>query len=166
MLRPENGTFDTPGYHDGYARQKWFYQAQIESPAMFRRTPGAGSLYWLSTRDATGAYLDGSRSYTLAVPLPVPAGLFWSITVYDARTAERDPYRTGQGGVAVHVRARRRRPNPARRAALRADGPGRRCHRPLGPDGPGSGVVRLLPHLRAEGPAFDGTWRLPDFQPV
>ena len=86
VLRPENGTFDTPGYHDGYARQKWFYQAQIESPAMFRRTPGAGSLYWLGTRDATGAYLDGGGSYTLTVPLPVPAELFWSITVYDART--------------------------------------------------------------------------------
>jgi hypothetical protein len=33
VLRPENGTFDAPTYHDGYARQKWFYQAQIESPA-------------------------------------------------------------------------------------------------------------------------------------
>lgn len=32
VLRPENGTFDTENYHDGYARQKWFYQAQIESP--------------------------------------------------------------------------------------------------------------------------------------
>ena len=86
VLRPENGTFDTPNYHDGYARQKWFYQAQIESPAMFRRSAGAGSLYWLGTRDASGAYLDGARSYTLTVPQPVPAKLFWSITVYDAET--------------------------------------------------------------------------------
>jgi hypothetical protein len=44
VLRPENGTFDTPDYADVYARQKWFYQAQIESPAMFARAPGAGSL--------------------------------------------------------------------------------------------------------------------------
>ena len=51
VLRPENGTFDTPDYADVYARQKWFYQAQIESPAMFARAPGAGSLYWLNTRD-------------------------------------------------------------------------------------------------------------------
>jgi len=54
LLRPENGTFDTPDYADVYARQKWFYQAQIESPAMFARAPGAGSLYWLCTRDGMG----------------------------------------------------------------------------------------------------------------
>ncbi|HYP85354.1 DUF1254 domain-containing protein [Variovorax sp.] len=44
-LRPENGTFDLPTYKDLDARAKWFYQAQIESPAMFRRTAAAGSLY-------------------------------------------------------------------------------------------------------------------------
>lgn len=64
-----------------------------------RPLPGAGSLYWLATRDATGAYLDGGRSYTLDVPQPVPAKLFWSITVYDART--RSEIRTGQGKAAI-----------------------------------------------------------------
>ena len=99
VLRPENGTFDTPDYADVYARQKWFYQAQIESPAMFARTPGAGSLYWLATRDNSGAYLDGGKTYTLAVPQPVPAKLFWSITVYDART--RSEIRADQGKAAI-----------------------------------------------------------------
>jgi hypothetical protein len=47
---------------------------------------GAGSLYWLSARDSTGAYLDGGRTYKLSVPLPLPDKLFWSITVYDAQT--------------------------------------------------------------------------------
>ena len=55
-------------------------------PGMFRRDPQAGSLYWLGHRDATGAYLDGGRAYKLTVPLPVPGKLFWSVTVYDART--------------------------------------------------------------------------------
>ncbi len=82
-LRPENGTFDLPAYKDLDARAKWFYQAQIESPAMFRRDAKAGSLYWLGIRDATGAYLDGSKTYKLTVPQPVPAKLFWSVTVYD-----------------------------------------------------------------------------------
>jgi hypothetical protein len=58
-------------------REKWLFQAQIESPAMFARAPGAGSLYWLGARDSTGAYLDGGRTYRLSVPLPVPAVLFW-----------------------------------------------------------------------------------------
>jgi len=58
-LRPENGTFDMPSYRDLDARTKWFYQAMVESPAMFRRDEQAGSLYWLGTRDGNGAYLDG-----------------------------------------------------------------------------------------------------------
>jgi hypothetical protein len=31
--------------------------------------------------EADGAYLDGARTYRLAVPQPVPGKLFWSITV-------------------------------------------------------------------------------------
>jgi hypothetical protein len=57
-------------YIDLTAREKWFFQAQVESPAMFRRTAGAGSLYWLGTRDASGAYLDGGNAYRLRVPQP------------------------------------------------------------------------------------------------
>jgi hypothetical protein len=98
-LRPENGTFDLPTYKDLDARAKWFYQAQVESPAMFRRSPGAGSLYWLGTRDTTGAYLDGGKTYKLSVPQPVPAKLFWSVTVYDAET--RSEIATDQGHAAL-----------------------------------------------------------------
>jgi hypothetical protein len=67
-------------YIDLTAREKWFFQAQVESPAMFRRTAGAGSLYWLGTRDASGAYLDGGNAYRLRVPQPVSGKLFWSVT--------------------------------------------------------------------------------------
>src|SRR5699024_9078217 len=35
VLRSDNGTFDMEHYTDTYAREKWFYQAQLESPAMF-----------------------------------------------------------------------------------------------------------------------------------
>ena len=98
-LRPENGTFDAPTYKDLDAREKWFYQAQVESPAMFRRSPGAGSLYWLGVRDNTGTYLDGGKTYKLTVPLPVPAKLFWSVTVYDAET--RSEIKTAQGYAAL-----------------------------------------------------------------
>jgi hypothetical protein len=93
-LRFENGDFDRPASVDTEAREKWFYQAIGASPAMFRRDTQAGSLYWLGQRDATGAYLDGGRAYKLTVPLPVPGKLFWSVTVYDART--RSQIQTGQ----------------------------------------------------------------------
>ncbi len=98
-LRPENGSFDTPNYTDTYARDKWFYQAVAASPAMFRRDPGAGSLYWLGVRDASGAYLEGGKTYKLTVPLPVPGKLFWSVTVYDAET--RSQIQTEQGKAAL-----------------------------------------------------------------
>jgi hypothetical protein len=164
VLRPENGTFDTPDYADVYARQKWFYQAQIESPAMFARTPGAGSLYWLSARDARGAYLDGGRTYTLDVPQPVPATLFWSVTVYDART--RSEIRTSQDKAAIrslfeladvpHGQPVRLHfgPEPPRRAA---DG---RWIKTL----PGVGWFVYFRIYGPAGPAFDATWHLPDFE--
>lgn len=163
VLCPENGTFDTDGYTDLYAREKWFYQAQIASPAMFAREPGAGSLYWLGLRDSAGAYLEGAGYYSLTVPQPVPASLFWSITVYDARTRSE-------------LRA------PQNRAALRslyelADidttapltlyfGPTPPPNTP--PDRwvqtiPGTGWFTYFRIYGPTGPAFDGTWQLPDF---
>jgi hypothetical protein len=107
-LRSENGTFDMPSYKDLEAREKWFYQAQIESLAMFRRDVGAGSLYWLGTRDATGAYLDGSKNYKLTVPLPVPAKLFWSVTVYDPENRSEIATDQGKAALPLAVRAERR----------------------------------------------------------
>ena len=55
---------------------------------MFCRDAKAGSLYWLGTRDATGAFLDGGKTYKLTVPMPVPARLFWSVTIYDPLNRE------------------------------------------------------------------------------
>jgi hypothetical protein len=78
---PENAQFETKSGLDLEARDRWFVQAIVTSPAMFRGSIGAGSMYWQGHRDATGAYLDGGKSYKLTVPQPVPAGLFWSVTV-------------------------------------------------------------------------------------
>ena len=67
-------------------RERWFYQATLETSKMFMHKEGAGSLYWLGTVDGDGAPLDGGNSYTLTVPAPVPAAQFWSVTVYDLDT--------------------------------------------------------------------------------
>jgi Helix-hairpin-helix domain len=61
---------------------RWFAQAIVTSPAMFRRTAGPRSLYWLAARDATGSYLDGGKSHELSIPQPVPGKLFWSVTFF------------------------------------------------------------------------------------
>ncbi|MEI4743772.1 DUF1214 domain-containing protein [Rhodococcus erythropolis] len=98
-LRPENAAFEKDGMLDVTAGETWFYQAIAASPAMFRRKAGGGSLYWFCARDGAGHYLDGGQSYSLTLPLPVPAHLFWSITAYDART--RSQIDTGQGHAAL-----------------------------------------------------------------
>jgi hypothetical protein len=162
-LRPENGTFDLPTCKDLDAREKWFYQAQIESPAMFRRTAAAGSLYWLGVRDATGAFLDGSRSYRLTVPLPVPAKLFWSITIYDPET--RSEIVTQQGKAALRSLIELKHLSNAKSVDLY-----------IGPRAPAGQERQWIQTLPAKGwftyfriygpeqPAFDGSWKPGDFE--
>lgn len=161
-LRPENGVFADGDRMDVHAREKWFYQAIATSPAMFRRTMDAGSLYWLGSRDASGAYLDGGATYTLQVPLPVPARLFWSITAYDAQTRSQVD-------------------SPTRHAAFRSlfdlqqAADQETLQVTFGPEAPvdGSAWVQTLAghgwfvYFRIYGPdqpAFDGSWSLPDFR--
>jgi len=98
-LVPTNAQFETPAGIDLEARDRWFAQAIVASPAMFRRDAGAGSLYWLGARDNKGAYLDGSQQYKLTIPQPVPGKLFWSVTVYDAAT--RSQVQTDQDMAAL-----------------------------------------------------------------
>ncbi len=114
---------------------------------MFRRTAAAGSLYWLGTRDATGAFLDGGKTYKLTVPQPVPAKLFWSITIYDPET--RSEIVTDQGKAALRSLFELK--------GLRTSQPIDLYFGPTAPAGhenqwiktiPGQGLVHLLPHLR------------------
>lgn len=161
-LRSENGTFDTPGYRDTYALDKWFFQAIATSPAMFRRDAGAGSLYWLALSDRTGAYLDGGNTYTLTVPLPVPAKLFWSVTLYDATT--RSQVQTDQGKAALR--------SLFELSELEGDsvvlhfGP----EPPEGSEGrwiqtiPGAGWFAYFRIYGPDGPAFDGSWKPGDLE--
>ena len=161
-LRCENGDFDAATYVDVEAREVWFYQAIGASPAMFRRQAGQGSLYWLGLRDADGNYLDGERSYRLTVPQPVPASLFWSVTVYDAET--RSQISTDQNSAAL------------RSMFELADGASAPSvdlfFSPEPPAGNETHWVKTIPgrgwfaYFRIYGPtvaAFDGGWKPGDF---
>jgi hypothetical protein len=164
-LRPENGTFDTATYKDLEARTKWFYQAQIESPAMFRRTAAAGSLYWLGTRDGSGAFLDGSKTYKLTVPQPVPAKLFWSLTIYDPDT--RSEIVTDQGKAALRSLFELKGKGGSGSLDLYF-GP----KAPAGHEGewiqtiPGKGWFTYFRIYGPEAAAFDGSWKPADFEEV
>ncbi|MBY5920192.1 DUF1254 domain-containing protein [Ferrimonas balearica] len=68
------------------ARTLFFYAATVNTPAMALEIPGVGSQYAFSATDAKGAFLDGTMSYRLTLPAPVPAKNFWSVVVYDTQT--------------------------------------------------------------------------------
>jgi len=161
-LRPDNVFFETDGYSDVTAREIWFYQAIASSPAMFGRVPGGGSVYWFNAHDSDGVYLDGARDYTLKVPSPIPAGLFWSVTVYDAIT--RSQIDAGPGSAALRSLFELANADEGKDVELR-----------FGPEDPGDESaywVKTIPgrcwfvYLRLYGPtarAFDGSWKPGDF---
>ena len=163
-LRPENGSFERDGSLDVEARDRWFAQAIVASPAMFRRAVGQGSLYWLAHRDSGGTYLDGGRSYRLTVPLPVPAALFWSVTCYDAQT--RSEVVADQGQAALRSLFEDLAADGASQVDLHFS--------PEQPAGPVGRWIQTVPgrgwfcYFRIYGPgqaAFDGSWRPGDFTP-
>jgi hypothetical protein len=164
-LIPETAQFETESGIDLEARDRWFIQAIVTSPAMFRRTKGAGSLYWLGNRDVTGAYLDGGKTYKLTVPLPVPAGLFWSVTAYDAAT--RSEVQTTQDKAALRSRFELKDLGDAKSVDLYF-GP----KSPAGQEGrwiqttPGKGWFTYFRIYGPQGPAFNGSWKPGDFEEV
>jgi len=58
----------------------------------------------VSVRDSRGQYLDGGKTFSITLPGPVPAGQFWSFTVYDSQT--RSLLETDQKLAGVWVDAR------------------------------------------------------------
>jgi len=76
-----------PTHYQLDERAAWFYEALTTSQGMKNSTvEGIGSAYLGTAKDADGDYLDGSKMYRLHVPPNVPAGRFWSLTLYDPDT--------------------------------------------------------------------------------
>jgi hypothetical protein len=164
-LVPENGTFDAPNYVDLDARAIWFWQATFESPAMFRRQAGGGSVYWFAARDKTGTFVDGSKLYRLSIPQPVPVSLFWSVTVYDPDT--RSEIQTEQDKAALRSLFELK-DVPKTGATELYFGPSV----PAGKEGhwiktnPRKGWFVYLRLYGPETPAFDGSWKPGDIEMI
>jgi len=164
-LVPGSAQFETPAGIDLEARDRWFAQAIVTSPAMFRRTPGAGSLYWLGARDGSGAWLDGGKTYKLSIPQPVPGKLFWSVTAYDAQT--RSEVQTDQGKAALRSLFELKDASKSEPTELYF-GP----TAPAGQEGrwiktvPGRGWFAYIRIYGPDKPAFDGSWKPADFEEV
>lgn len=146
-------------------RERWFYQATLETDKMFMHKEGAGSLYWLGVLDADGRYLDGGATYRLTVPAPVPASQFWSVTLYDRDT--RSEINTPQFVPLVSSLHDDLAPNPDGEIVLT-----------FGPDQPQDADAHRVQtnpgsqwfaYFRIYGPgssAFDGSWKPGDFARV
>ncbi|WP_413292749.1 DUF1254 domain-containing protein [Bdellovibrio sp. HCB185ZH] len=159
-----NGNFATADGTDMQARDRWFAQAIVTSPAMFARVPGAGSLYWMGLRDSKGTFLDGGKSYKLTVPYPVPNKLFWSVTVYDAKT--RSQVQTPQNKAALRSLVEMSDIPEGTKEVTLYFGP----KPPAGKErywiqtAPGKGWFAYFRIYGPTAPAFDGTWRPGDFE--
>jgi hypothetical protein len=63
----------------------WFFTDYFSiSPGMVSMTPGKGAFYMIAFNDAAGDPLVGEKSYVVNLPKDIPAGLFWSVTLYEA----------------------------------------------------------------------------------
>jgi hypothetical protein len=143
-------------------RERWFYQATLETPKIFMHSEGAGSIYWLATSDDRGESLDGSRDYSLVVPAPVPVTQFWSVTLYDLDTRSEintpqfkpvltslrdDLSADAEDNIVLHFGPK----DPGGTHAWLQTNPGSQWFAYFRLYGPGT-------------PAFDGTWKPGDFR--
>ena len=147
------------------ARAMMHYVGTGITPAMTHAAVGVGSQYAFTARDATGAWLDGGRDYTLTLPAGIPAKTFWAIDVYDPQT--RSLLQTDNPYPSIHSRSDGMRTEDNGDLII-TFGPAA----PEGRDGnwiqtrPGKG---WFPILRIYGPLeswFDKTWRPGEIQPA
>ena len=164
-ISPETGDLGVPAYLDLDASDAYFFLAYGTSPSIGKRVVGEGSVYWMAIRDGTGAYLDGGKTYKLTVPGPVPAKLFWSMTVYDVDT--RCLIATDQDRAAIR--------SLLDHPQVNADGSYDIYFGPKAPAGkermwvktiPGKGWFGVFRNYGPQAPALDGTWKLNDIVEV
>jgi hypothetical protein len=144
------------------ARIANFFYATYITPAMCMRLTDIGSQYLAAFVDSNGDYLDGAKTYKCTLPKDVPAGKFWSFTVYDNQTRSMldTPQRFPRAGSQSY-------PTPA--AEPKADGSTTVYFGPKLPDGvkpgnwiqttPGKGWNTLLRLYSPLEPFFTKKWR-------
>lgn len=147
------------------ARTLFHYYATGITPAMAASKPGSGSAYAVAVRDSKGRYLDGGKTYKVTLPTPIPAGQFWSFTVYDNQT--RSLLETDQKTAGLDSNRPTFKKNP--------DGSATVWFGPKAPKGqednwvqtvPGKGWNTLLRLYAPLEPWFDKSWKPGDFERV
>ena len=78
--------FEQDGVRQWDSYIPYFFQGEGVTPAIDVKMVGKGSQYALAFVDAKGEPLDGSKTYRLHLPGPIPALDFWSVILYDTQT--------------------------------------------------------------------------------
>jgi hypothetical protein len=77
----------TTGHTDVDAKAHIFINHYSISTGMMSSIVGLGAKYTNAYKDSEGNFLRGENTYKIDLPPNPPAGLFWSLTIYDAETA-------------------------------------------------------------------------------
>lgn len=141
------------------------YLATGITPAMAAPAVGTGSVYGFLTQDADGNYLDGSKTYKVTLPKPIPVNNFWSFMVYSGQ--HRSMLETDQKLAGLDSNNPSVKPNP--------DGSYTMWFGPAAPQGHEGNWIQTMPNksynvlLRLYGPLqpwFDKSWKPGDFELV
>jgi hypothetical protein len=146
-------------------RVAFYYYATGSTPTMVKPMVGKGSVYEIAATDKNGDPLDGSKTYSVTLPAPIPVNNFWSLMVYDNQT--RSILETDQktGGVDSNLEG----------MIVAKDGSVTVYFGPKAPVGQENNWVQTMPGrgynvlLRLYGPLqpwFDKTWKPGDFELV
>jgi hypothetical protein len=160
----QSPSFDDEHHLELYERAAFTHQAMTGAFAMVLNLRGKGSKYIATSRDVTGAHLDGSHSYTLNIPENVPVADFWSVCVYDANT--RSILDTGRPKSAINSYAE---------LPVNEDGSVDLYFGPTPPSSGETGWIKTKPdegffmYFRFYGPLepfYDKSWKLNDVAKV
>jgi hypothetical protein len=147
------------------ARTMFLYYATGVTPAMANAKPGTGSAYAAAFLDSKERPLDGSNTYKITLPAPVPAKQFWALTAYDNQT--RSLLETDQKTAGIDSNANGLKANP--------DGSFTVWFAPTAPKGEENNWVQTWPGkgfnvmLRLYGPLepwFEKSWKPGDIERV
>lgn len=139
-----------------------FYATGV-TPFMVKPQVGSGSVYEIAATDAAGNMLDGSKTYSVTLPGPVPAKDFWSFMVYDLQTRSILETEQKTGGLDSNAEG----------LQANADGSFTVYFSPKPPVGKEGNWIQTMPNkgfsvlLRLYGPLelwFDKSWKPGDFE--
>jgi len=141
------------------------YLATGITPAMASPKVGSGSVYAFTAKDSKGRYLDGSKTYKVNMPCPIPMNNFWSFMVYSGQ--HRSMLETDQKLAGLDSNNSSVKPNE--------DGSCTMWFGPKPPKGHEGNWIQTMPAksfnviLRLYGPLqpwFDKTWKPGDLEEV